>query len=846
MFWSEATSSPNIEALLNKENVELKELLEDEDILQECKTQNLKLMQYLNRAEIIDELVTLIVTEPPQDLDEKIRFLHSNMACEILTCEVPSIKKRLVEDQSALNKLYSFLEQDQPLNPLLTSFFCKTFGSLISKLAEQDWFSYQSVCLQILEFIKNKEGFLQSILRHFDTTVIMDLLLCFATNIEDKDLKLNLLEWMNEQKLVEQVIALLKSQNKTETHNNAAQFLIEYITQGRCTRQNDRQDKVNPDPILENLESMDTILLLLDVILNKEEDSFKESIVFGGIKILLCLLENTIIQQPVSDTALQLIIDAEKEHHDNVVKTIVQAVTPRLEDFHNLLNKVPEKQDILTTAGLLSPPLGNIRLFVCCLFTVLIETENEELIKTICKTDLFNTLLKLFKQYCWNNFLHKQVKSCLTVAVQSFDQVPGDSSLLVSDFQKHLIVECNLVSKLIDCWKHNEEVQNSKGQRLGYMGHLIEIFDILVSNVNVSVDLCALIQSTVNEDEIIKWKSIIESNDGELAKILTVQKRFLANSNPNELDNSLPKEFLNENFSEDFYNDFDSNLQNNLDDFDNFDNDIQYDNNSAKLFDEVCNKNLSIFDMNEEDSSKLWKIDGEQNDLPFTFDNRLKLQSTSANPDSPPDEENDDDDNDIDVKTDFSHVASQLLWSNAQQHLNDNPWGTSSDNSSSSTSNQPQDTWASFPTSTNDNFADFDSHFADFSSTPFEMPQGSVTLGANFNNLSNDGKNSDSFFDESHDEIITYQFESNQSNDRLEERENGVSSFDDDNQVPVNINGSHETKPINEEMFTPTKNNDSEIVNENNPIISKNPPANSTENPLENNTPTVPVIENGA
>lgn len=53
------------------------------------------------------------------------------------------------------------------------------------------------MCLQVLEFIKTRDGFLQTIFNHFGTPAIMDLLFHIITNVEGADLKNNLFGVMN-------------------------------------------------------------------------------------------------------------------------------------------------------------------------------------------------------------------------------------------------------------------------------------------------------------------------------------------------------------------------------------------------------------------------------------------------------------------------------------------------------------------------------------------------------------------------------------------------------------------------------------------------------------------------
>lgn len=95
----------------------------------------------------MEELVTLITKEPSIEIEERSRFKYPNVACELLTCDVPALNERLASDKVLLDKLYTFLECDTPLNPLLASYFSKVMGALIAKKTEQVCLSSKRVLL---------------------------------------------------------------------------------------------------------------------------------------------------------------------------------------------------------------------------------------------------------------------------------------------------------------------------------------------------------------------------------------------------------------------------------------------------------------------------------------------------------------------------------------------------------------------------------------------------------------------------------------------------------------------------------------------------------------------------
>ncbi|XP_034947653.1 serine/threonine-protein phosphatase 6 regulatory subunit 3 [Chelonus insularis] len=502
MFWSNMyTLSPEIEALLDKEDVRLQELIDQEEIVTEFKSHNKKLVEYLTKPEVIEELVILSTKEPSLDVEERWRYKYASIACEILTCNVQTINEKLAGSENLLAKLYSFIDTDKPLNPLLASFFSKIIGTLLIRKSDQNWYSYQYMCLQVLEFLKGREKCVDRLLQHLETSAIMDLVLKLVTKVEDADMRPNILNWLNTQQLIQQLIKLLSPTADPNKHTNAAQLLCDIIKSAREYRITSTE-RTDPDPILNTLESEESVTLLLDTILCDEQS---ESSIVGGIQVLLVLLG-----QESNSISIQREMQANNPGEDttyNIDRIKIQNATlPYLDKLQKLLLNPPPKPPVKTTVGLLESPLGNTRLHIAKLFTALLSTENIKVFQRMSELETFQTLLDLFFKYSWNNFLHTQVDQCLALVINGDWQ--ENSNLVYT----HIFAQCKLIDRILEAWDKNENKQNKEnGIRQGYMGHLINIANTIVKKSEKSEDFDNYLKHNLEEKCLQQWETIVNT-----------------------------------------------------------------------------------------------------------------------------------------------------------------------------------------------------------------------------------------------------------------------------------------------------------------------------------------------
>ncbi|MBN3273663.1 PP6R1 phosphatase, partial [Polyodon spathula] len=75
MFWKfDLSSSSQLDSVLSRDGVVLSEVLDEEDVLQECKVNNQRLVQFLTLPENMVALVSYVTQEPGEEIDERRRY----------------------------------------------------------------------------------------------------------------------------------------------------------------------------------------------------------------------------------------------------------------------------------------------------------------------------------------------------------------------------------------------------------------------------------------------------------------------------------------------------------------------------------------------------------------------------------------------------------------------------------------------------------------------------------------------------------------------------------------------------------------------------------------------------
>ncbi|KAM3923293.1 serine/threonine-protein phosphatase 6 regulatory subunit 1 isoform 2-T2 [Leptodactylus fuscus] len=521
MFWKfDLHTSSHVDTLLERENVTLFELLEEEDVLQECKVVNRKLVEFLVQPQHMEELVTCITQEPPSDVDEKMRYKYASVSCEILTADVSQITDALGEDESLLKRLYGFLQNDDDLNPLLASFFSKVMGILINRKTEQ-----------IIAFLRKKDDFVNLLLRHIGTSAIMDLLLRLLTCVEQPQLRQDVFNWLNEEKIVQRLIDMIHPSKDDNQHSNASQSLCDVI---RLSREQmiQIQDSPEPDQLLDTLEKQETIEQLLS---NMFEGDHNESVIVNGIQVLLTLLEPRRPRPELGGlNAFYANLEGQLEINppgiDSSSNTqaslgTLLAIKQSLKGFHQLLIDPPKKESLQTTWGVLDPPLGNTRLHVVKLLTSIVNANNKALNQELIALDSVNTMLNLYFKYMYNNFLHSQVEACITIILNasSMEDV-NESNIQENLLVTYLLQKCQLVQRILSAWEDNEKEQSEGGRRKGFMGHLTKMANSLVQSSEKGPN-CALLSELIKElpdEEQERWENFVSGSLTDTNKKNTV------------------------------------------------------------------------------------------------------------------------------------------------------------------------------------------------------------------------------------------------------------------------------------------------------------------------------------
>ncbi|XP_025202577.1 serine/threonine-protein phosphatase 6 regulatory subunit 3 isoform X2 [Melanaphis sacchari] len=499
MYWKNNPAS-NWDSIFDRENLCLSDLMREQNLLEELKGQNKKLIDFLTKPDIALELVRLVTQEPQENENPENRFVLPNLACEILTSDIQPMYNVLSHEEEIWKCFFSFLEDNEPpLNSLMASYFSRTLCSLILKTGSQDWYTYQFNCLKALEKVSDKGNFIDLLLKHLDTSAIMDLIIKISTLLEGPPLRSNIFTLFEKEQLISKLVDTLDSKNLPVRQLNAAEIIcaIEVASELHPLENN---------PLVISIESPETVNKVLVKMFGQTEKT--ESTLLGGISILQTLLMATKFKDE----------DSNEVYNDkqSLAEDLYITILPFLEHIHNVLLFPPKIESLESMGNVIEKPFGNVRLQIVRLISSLLSMHNQQINERFAQLNTIKVLLDCFFCYELNNFLHTQVVQCFHEVMCCNHSIAENSTFIA-----HVIKDCQLIESILD----NEKCIQPGKKRKGYIGHLATIAKSLHNTEAFYSDhFRGIIVNTLDSDIVSRWDSFtsttLKDNDERISTCL--------------------------------------------------------------------------------------------------------------------------------------------------------------------------------------------------------------------------------------------------------------------------------------------------------------------------------------
>lgn len=218
MFWRFGFhNTSSIDSLLDKDDVSLEAILDEDDLLQECKSQNTRLIDYFQRVDVLKRLLGYVTGQIAGE-EERGRFKYPYVATEVLCSEIWSIVETCVNSSDQL--LTPFWEtvldkspEEMKTEMVMASHFAKINAVFLTKKPAE-----------MLAFIQSQPSVVERLLRHVETPSIVDLLVRII-QLDEVPGGAGVLEWLSSENLMGRLVELLSPAHTSDMHTVVSELI---------------------------------------------------------------------------------------------------------------------------------------------------------------------------------------------------------------------------------------------------------------------------------------------------------------------------------------------------------------------------------------------------------------------------------------------------------------------------------------------------------------------------------------------------------------------------------------------------------------------------------------------